>query len=398
MSREAESPDPGAPGSGVVVRAKFRPARRLVASALPEPRAEAPRPSRTRADRLARQLALAHWIERAVEDGRASCYGEVARALRLTESRITQIAALLGLCRRHAEQGPRGGLKGSLQGTAKLTRADWSRRSARARESCAARRRAARPRTPPRGARPIDLGLYAEESGAGLNRSDPHAILPRTVGGREQAGQEASAAHAEVRLDERSLHKRQLDIGPLVDSAFFPPEVVSLRKGHRAAGMLDLDLVGLKRHVATDVPRASGAHGPRRFRDRSWIGAFLATHRLAVGDAVAFERVGRLRYRVVPVRAGSMGLALAARAGSHARERVAVRLGLAAALACLLLLTADIHRGLKVTGAFVPITAWLFAVGWRNRDHWWGKSLETASTGIILAVVVTVLSDLYVLP
>jgi hypothetical protein len=32
-----------------------------------------------------------------VEDGRASCYGEVARALGLTESRITQITALLGL-------------------------------------------------------------------------------------------------------------------------------------------------------------------------------------------------------------------------------------------------------------------------------------------------------------
>ncbi len=85
------------PGPGVVIRGKFRPARGLVASARPEPQAEGPRLSRTNAERLVRQLALAHWIERAVEDGRASSYGEVARALGLTESRVTQITALLGL-------------------------------------------------------------------------------------------------------------------------------------------------------------------------------------------------------------------------------------------------------------------------------------------------------------
>lgn len=97
MSRAAETPDPGAPGSGAVVRGKFRPARGLVASARPEPRSEVPRPSRRRSERLARQLALAHWIERAVEEGRVASYGEVARALGLTESRITQVTALLGL-------------------------------------------------------------------------------------------------------------------------------------------------------------------------------------------------------------------------------------------------------------------------------------------------------------
>jgi hypothetical protein len=82
---------------GGVVRGKFRPSRGLVASVRPEPRPDVPRVSRTRAERLARQLALAHWIERAVEDGRVGNYGEVARALGLTESRITQITALLGL-------------------------------------------------------------------------------------------------------------------------------------------------------------------------------------------------------------------------------------------------------------------------------------------------------------
>jgi len=92
LSRAAETP-----GSGAVVRGKFRPARRLVASVRPEQAAEAPRPSRRRAERLARQLALAHWIERAVEEGRVSGYAEVARALGLTASRVTQVTALLGL-------------------------------------------------------------------------------------------------------------------------------------------------------------------------------------------------------------------------------------------------------------------------------------------------------------
>jgi len=98
VRRGGESPDPEQ-GSGAVVRGKFRPARGLVASVRPEPRAEVgpSRSSRTRAERLARQLALAHWVERAVEDGRAGSYGEVARALGLTESRITQVTSLLGL-------------------------------------------------------------------------------------------------------------------------------------------------------------------------------------------------------------------------------------------------------------------------------------------------------------
>lgn len=80
------------PGPGGLIRAKFRPARAVV-----EKVREAPKPRRARSDRLARQLALAHWIERAVEDGRVSSYAEVARALGLTESRITQVTALLRL-------------------------------------------------------------------------------------------------------------------------------------------------------------------------------------------------------------------------------------------------------------------------------------------------------------
>jgi len=98
VSRAAESPDPGVPGSGAVVRAKFRPARAVVARVRPEPRAPGERPPRrTNAARLGRQIALAHWIERAVESGQVASYGAVARILWLTESRITQITALLGL-------------------------------------------------------------------------------------------------------------------------------------------------------------------------------------------------------------------------------------------------------------------------------------------------------------
>ena len=98
VRQSAENPGPGSPGPGVVVRGKFRPARGLVAKARPEPGAPKKRPvRRTNSARLARQLALAHWIERAVESGQVASYGEVARALGLTESRITQVTALLGL-------------------------------------------------------------------------------------------------------------------------------------------------------------------------------------------------------------------------------------------------------------------------------------------------------------
>ena len=94
MTGAVETPDPSDQGSGAIVRAKFRPSRALMASVrTPPPRP----PRRARADRLARQLALAHWIERAVEAGQVASYGQVARTLGLTESRITQVTALLGL-------------------------------------------------------------------------------------------------------------------------------------------------------------------------------------------------------------------------------------------------------------------------------------------------------------
>jgi len=58
----AETPDPSAQGSGATLRAKFRPSRALMAS-VKKPASPAPSPRRTRSERLARQLALAHWID-----------------------------------------------------------------------------------------------------------------------------------------------------------------------------------------------------------------------------------------------------------------------------------------------------------------------------------------------
>ena len=82
------------------VRAKFRPARAVLAS-VQKPEAGAPAPAppprRARSERLARQLALAHWIERAIEAGEVASYGDVARRLGLTQPRITQVMSLLFL-------------------------------------------------------------------------------------------------------------------------------------------------------------------------------------------------------------------------------------------------------------------------------------------------------------
>ncbi len=45
--------------------------------------------------RAARQLALAHYIERLVEAGELSGYAEAARVLGLTRARLTQVMGLL---------------------------------------------------------------------------------------------------------------------------------------------------------------------------------------------------------------------------------------------------------------------------------------------------------------
>ncbi len=44
--------------------------------------------------RIVKQLVLAHQIEQAIDDGRARDYAEVARQLRITRARLTQITRL----------------------------------------------------------------------------------------------------------------------------------------------------------------------------------------------------------------------------------------------------------------------------------------------------------------
>ena len=79
--------------SGATVRCKFLPA------AKPAPGRAAPKvvtsPKPTGPSRTARMLALAHHIERQIDDGTIPDYAAAARALGLTRARITQVMNLL---------------------------------------------------------------------------------------------------------------------------------------------------------------------------------------------------------------------------------------------------------------------------------------------------------------
>ena len=78
------------------IRGKFRPSRAVLAKAKVEAE-EPPAVVRVRngADRRARRLALAYRIERAIEAGEFRSYGEVARALGITQPRVSQVMGLL---------------------------------------------------------------------------------------------------------------------------------------------------------------------------------------------------------------------------------------------------------------------------------------------------------------
>lgn len=79
------------------IRAKFRPSRALVASVKAQAKEPSAAPRRTKGDRLARSLALAHHIERLIEAGEVASYGEVGRLLGLSQPRISQIMGILFL-------------------------------------------------------------------------------------------------------------------------------------------------------------------------------------------------------------------------------------------------------------------------------------------------------------
>jgi hypothetical protein len=110
------------------VRAKFRPARAVLAS-VKEPEAgapaQAPPPRSTRSERLARQLALAHWIERAIEAGEVASYGDVARRLGLTQPRVSQVMGLLFLPPEMQERALMGGGLGIREAIRVAREAVW---------------------------------------------------------------------------------------------------------------------------------------------------------------------------------------------------------------------------------------------------------------------------------
>lgn len=57
----------------------------------------APTPPKVRPDRTARLLALAHHVERLIEDGLLKDYSDAARRFGLSRARVTQIANLTAL-------------------------------------------------------------------------------------------------------------------------------------------------------------------------------------------------------------------------------------------------------------------------------------------------------------
>ncbi len=67
----------------------------------PEKKPDAPPPVETRStppvSRAARMLALAHYVERLVEEGAVASYADAARQLGVTRARMSQILNLLNL-------------------------------------------------------------------------------------------------------------------------------------------------------------------------------------------------------------------------------------------------------------------------------------------------------------
>ena len=88
------------------IRPKFRATRRAKAPAV-EP-----------APRAALQFALAHAMERLVEDGEVESYADIARQLGITRARMTQLGRLLLLAPAIQEQL----LVGELRGTERSLR------------------------------------------------------------------------------------------------------------------------------------------------------------------------------------------------------------------------------------------------------------------------------------
>lgn len=110
--------------SGATVRVRFAKAR----TKRPRAASKAPVPVRASGPtRLARTLALAHYIERLVEAGDLPDYATAAAALSVTRARLSQLLALPLLSPKAQERVLIGELRATereLRGM--VTKADWS--------------------------------------------------------------------------------------------------------------------------------------------------------------------------------------------------------------------------------------------------------------------------------
>lgn len=77
---------------GVTVSYRLEPKQHRLVPRKVEPRAP---PQRRSSDRTARMLALAHYVEILVDEGRVTDYAAAARILGLTRARMTQVMNLL---------------------------------------------------------------------------------------------------------------------------------------------------------------------------------------------------------------------------------------------------------------------------------------------------------------
>jgi len=85
-------------GMTVTYRASFRTARRAPVDqdgAPPEQTARAKQDGPAPPCRAARQLALAHWVERRLDDGTFKSHADAARRIGITQGRMTQLMNLL---------------------------------------------------------------------------------------------------------------------------------------------------------------------------------------------------------------------------------------------------------------------------------------------------------------
>ncbi len=96
----------------------------------PEKKPDTPpveKPSTRPVSRAARMLALAHYVERLVEQGTVASYADAARQLGVSRARLTQIMNLLSLSSRVQEGLLLGDLHLSERRIRAVVRAEWER-------------------------------------------------------------------------------------------------------------------------------------------------------------------------------------------------------------------------------------------------------------------------------